>query len=674
MASYRRRGAHAATRGGAAPFVAAKRVPQLAASGRALLKGGTGGTRLGGLRSRAPLLKLCAAVIAVGVLIAGVVSGFSGEPSAEPAAQAFLLAWGEGQYQAAAALTTGQPSAVTTALRTAYQQLGAAAFYLSMGRIRQGHGTAQAAFYASVDLGQDGAPWNYRGVFKLRETSAGWRVVWAPSVINPGLRPGLRMAVMSRMPLRAQLLDTAGQPLTRLSAGFVAEVRPGGLRSPQATARTFGRVTGLDPGQVLGVILAAPRSALLKLVTLDPATYRKLQPKLDRVPGLVIHKVTRRLFDSAASDITGTVGTEASLALREEGIAYRPGTTIGLSGLQEVYQRKLAGTASTEVIAENRSGHQVAVLARWAGLRGTAVKTTIDTGVQAAAARALAGQSTAAGIVAVQTSTGRILAVADHPVGGVTVDPLGGHYQPGDAFTIVSTAALLSSGLPANTPIPCTSSNQVGGRTFTNVPTEPQLGPQPPFSTDFAHACGTAFTGLSRRLTGADLSSTAARFGLGAGWKLPLSAFAGSFRPAGNDAGLAADTIGAAGVQVSPLAMALVAAGAASGTWHPPMLVTDPPDPGLTPKAVGSTQMVGTLRALMRATVTSGAAHQADLAGAPVYGQVGNAVAAAGSHLWASWFVGYRGDVAFAVLELTRSPSNSAVPLGTSFLAGLPRG
>jgi len=33
--------------------------------------------------------------------------------------------------------------------------------------------------------------------------------------------------------------------------------------------------------------------------------------------------------------------------------------------------------------------------------------------------------------------------------------------------------------------------------------------------------------------------------------------------------------------------------------------------------------------------------------------------------------VGYRGDVAFAVLELTKSPSTSAVSLGAAFLSHL---
>ena len=73
---------------------------------------------------------------------------------------------------------------------------------------------------------------------------------------------------------------------------------------------------------------------------------------------------------------------------------------------------------------------------------------------------------------------------------------------------------------------------------------------------------------------------------------------------------------------------------------------------------------MGSLRTLMREAVTSGAARGANLAGAPVYGQVGTARAAAGSKYWAHWFVGYRGGVAFAVLELTKSPVHVRRPAG----------
>ncbi len=671
VASYRRRGAHAAARKPATPFVGVKRVPQPAVGGRVPGSGGIGGL-VGGLRLRSRQLKLGAAGLVVLLLIIGVAGGFaSGEPSAEPAAQQFLLAWAQGQYKTAAALTTGEPATVTTALRTAYQQLGAAAFYLTMGPIDQHSGTAEAHFFASVDLGQDGAPWSYEGRFAMRKTSAGWRVLWSPSVINPGLRQGLRMAVVTRMPARAPLLDAEGTPLIHPSPAWVAQVRPGKLAHPEQTAEKFAQVTGLDGQQVLSVIDAAPQTHPLTLVTLSPSAYAKLRKKLGRVPGLMMRRVSLRLFDTSAADVTGTVGTELTPQLQAQGVSYRPGTTVGVRGLQAVYQRRLAGSAETEVIAENQAGHQVAILKQWDGTKGTAVRTTLEGAVQRAAASAVAGQAAASAIVAVQASTGHIIAVADHPGGGTRVDPLAGQYQPGEAFTIVSAAALLANRTMLDEQIPCLPSSRVGGRTFTNVPAVSGLGSQPLFSMDFAQSCGTAFTTLSQGLTGSRLASSAAAFGVGAQWKLPLSTFSGSFRASQTQGGLAADTIGEQGVLVSPLAMALVAAGVDSGKWRPPVLVTSPPDPGLSPRVVASAQTVVSLRTLMRDAVTSGAARGANVGGEPVYGQVGTARAAIGSKYWAHWFVGYRGGVAFAALELTKSPSTSAVPLGASFLSGL---
>jgi cell division protein FtsI/penicillin-binding protein 2 len=669
VASYRRRGAHAAARRHAAPFVGEKRVPQPAVGGRVPHSGGIGGW-VGGLRLRSRQLKLGAAGVVVLLLIIGVAGGFaSGEPSAEPAAQAFLLAWAQGQYKTAAALTTGAPATVTTDLHTAYQQLGAAAYYLSMGPITQHSGTAEAHFFASVDLGQDGAPWTYEGRFAMRKTSAGWRVLWSPTVINPGLRQGLRMAVVTKMPARARLLDAEGASLIHPSPAWRVQVRPGKLTHPELTATAFAAATGLDEEQVLSVIRAAPQTHPLTLLTLSPASYAKLRKKLGRVPGLFMSRVSVPLFETAAADVTGTVDTELAPVLQEQGVSYRPGTTVGVSGLQKVYQRRLAGLPETEVIAENGDGHQVKVLKQWDGTRGTAVRTTIEAGVQRAAANAVAGQPAAAAIVAVQASTGHVIAVADHAGGGTQIDPLAGRYQPGGAFTIVSTAALLSK-VPLNDRIPCLPSTRVGGRTFTNVPAV-SAGDQPPFSTDFAQSCATAFTTLSQGLTGSRLTAAATAFGLGAQWKLPLSAFSGSFQASQTQGGLAADTIGEQGVQTSPLAMALVAAGVDFGKWHPPMLVTSPPDPGLSPRVVADPQTVDSLHTLMRQAVASGAAQAANLAGRPVYGQVGTARSAVGSKYWAHWFVGYRGSVAFAVLELTKSPGTSAVPLGASFLSGL---
>ena len=75
-----------------------------------------------------------------------------------------------------------------------------------------------------------------------------------------------------------------------------------------------------------------------------------------------------------------------------------------------------------------------------------------------------------------------------------------------------------------------------------------------------------------------------------------------------------------------------------------------------------------TLRSLMRGAVRSGAAAAASLPGTPVYGQVG--LVRTGS-TWTSWFVGFRGNIAFTVIESGKTRHLSAAALAGAFLSTL---
>jgi cell division protein FtsI/penicillin-binding protein 2 len=617
-------------------------------------------------------LRAAAAVLAVAILAISFIGGCAAEPSAEPTVRSFLLAWEQGRYWDAAGYTTGTRTAVAAALRDEYRQLGAAALFLTMGSISVHGDQADARFSASVDLGQDGAPWRYEGDFPLQRAGNDWKIAWSPSVINPHLRSGLRFAVETGVPERASVLDSARQPLIPESPAYLVGVRPDQLADPKTTAAKFAALTGLDEGQVLAQILAAPSDKFQELLTLNPADFARLRHRLHRIKGLQVYRVQRRLFATSARGIVGTVGTENALPLQQEGVSYQPGATIGGSGLEQVYQHRLAGSPTTEVVVENAKGRVVSVLQKWQGQQPTPVRTTIDATMQTAADRAVRSASGAATIIAVQSSTGHILAVAGRSGNGQRMSAgtaLDGRYPPGEAFTIVSSAALLASGFSPDADIPCAQSKNVGGETFTNNPPEPGLGAQTPFRLDFAQGCGTAFAGLSRLLTANQLTKAAAKFGLGADWQLPLPAFNGSVRAPATDAEQAADTIGEGGVLVSPLAMALVAAEVGSGSWHRPILVTDPPDPANVSVAPFAPALMGTVRSLMRGTVASGAARVANLAGTPVYGQVGSAPIGTGaSRTWANWFVGFRGDVAFAVLTLGKPGGPGAAPVAAEFL------
>ena len=629
---------------------------------------------MSGFRARLSPVRVIIAVLVLGFTTSVFTGGLWSSPSAEPTVQQFLLDWQQHSYAAAAALTTGQPSVVTTELANAYSGLSAAAFYLNMGPVKQAGGTATARFTASVDLGQDGAPWRYAGNFTLRRVGQSWKVVWSPSVINPGLLPGLHLAVISTTRPRMPILDAEGRPLQVRSTAYVVGVVPRKLKNPTATADALSQVSHIEPSEMLSWIRAAPSGRFLELVTYKPGDFHKVAHQLRKIPGLIKHKRRVLLFDSIAKPVVGSVGAESSDALRNAGIAYRPGATVGLSGLQSRYQGYLTGTPKTEVVAATASGRAVRVLKTWPGRAPASVHTTIDAGVQQAATRAVTAAPGSAAIVAMQSSSGRILAVADHTARGMpSIDPLAGQYPPGAAFTIVSTEALLAKGVTVNTPIPCTPVNTVGGHNFRNVPGKTRADQDATLGGDFAQSCATAFAGLSLRLDPADLSKAASGFGFGRTWQLPLKGFSGTVGTSNGVTQLAAATIGQGNVKVSPLTMADVAAQVATGTWHEPALVTRPPDAQQSRQAPFAAGTLASLRDLMRDAVRSGAARPANLGGQMVYGQVGTAPLTSGKHQkWATWFVGYRGGIAFAAVEFTTSPRVSAAPLVRSFLRSAP--
>ncbi len=616
---------------------------------------------------RTSAVVLLAALVGVGLARPGV-------PSPEPTVSQFLLAWESQHYLQAGEMTTGPPKTAAAALARAYERLDASNLTLSIHSISQRGKTATAQFDASIDLGGTGLSWSYQGGFTLQDGAAGWRVVWSPSVIVPGMTGKEQLAVFSEFYPRSQLLDSAGRPLGVLSKVYEVGVVPDMLTDPTRTASLLSAVTQIPEDQIQGQIEQTLQAHFLELITYTPAEYAELRASLATVPGLQVRERTERLFLSIAPDVVGTVGTETANVLRTEGVEYRPGTTVGLSGLQQTFQRQLTGTPRTEVVLQ-QSGQAAVELHTWPGSQGTPVRTTLSSAVQVAADKALSGLPTSAAIVAVQPGTGKILAVASNaPSGWPALNPLSGAYQPGPSFTIVSSAAILSTGrLAPSNPVPCPISNTVGQQTFTNDPPEPYLGSAPSFRTDFAHACATAFVGgLSLHMSTAGLAKASQEFGIG-GWELPVSgSFAGQIgTPAGQGA-LAADMIGIGDVRVSPLDMALVASVVDSGHWQAPSLVSGLIDPSSVTRAPMSSVVLDSLRGLMRAAMSTSSNSVADVGG-DVYGQAGRAPFGP-HHLHINWFVGYKGNIAFAVVQLGSSVSDSAAPLAGSFLRNLQAG
>jgi cell division protein FtsI/penicillin-binding protein 2 len=621
-----------------------------------------------GLLSRKQKLAAVLALV-VAALGFGLTDGFGGEASAEPAVQAFLLDWQQGQYAQAAALTDGSAGQVTAELAAAYTDVDATSTFFSLKSVTQHGSTAVAEFRATVDLAQSGQQWTYTGRFLVTLSGGQWTIHWTPSDINPSLAAGDRLAAVTTFPQRAQITDMSGQPLVTESADYQVGVYPDRLTNEAATAAKFSAATGLDQQQVLGQIQAAPPDSFLSLLTLkagsQTGSFTAEWPKLAKVPGLGYMRQTQRLFDSLEPQTVGEVGTEDSPVLRAEGAAYQPGMTVGQSGLEQTYQDALVGTPTTSIVVVDSHGKTVATLWAAPGHPGTTLQTTLSSADQKAAATALAQQSGSGEIVAVDARSGDIRVLASRQTGSILLpdggSTLTGRVAPGMSFSIVSAAALLRAGVAEDQPLPCQSTATVGGVTFSYQASGPSTAT---FASDFASGCGTAFATLSRTLTSVQLTAAERAFGIGASWNLGLPAFSGSTSTVSGPAEMAAQAIGQSGVLMSPLGMAMVAAEVDSGAGLSPQLIAG--NPAATSQPPMAADSLTELRQLMRLAVKSGAAHPADLSGAEVYGQAG--VVKTGANAYLSWFVGYRGDMAVAAIETGTTANQAAASLAGDFL------
>ena len=118
-----------------------------------------------------------------------------------------------------------------------------------------------------------------------------------------------------------------------------------------------------------------------------------------------------------------------------------------MRGLEQIWQRRLAGTPTTQINVVDSTGSPVVRLATYRGRRGRPVRTSIEPSVQRAAEQALAGDTHHVAMVAMRGSTGKVLAVVSEP-GDYEFDrALQGQYPPGSTFKVLTSTALIAQGL-----------------------------------------------------------------------------------------------------------------------------------------------------------------------------------------------------------------------------------
>jgi hypothetical protein len=295
--------------------------------------------------------------------------------------------------------------------------------------------------------------------------------------------------------------------------------------------------------------------------------------------------------------------------------------------------------------------------------------TTISATAEKAARSAVAMHGSSS-MIAIQPSTGKILALANNA--GFNDFALTADVAPGSTMKIITSAALISAGvLTATTPVACPETYTVQGITYHNDNNESEPA-STPFTTDFAQSCNNAFTTQWPHLSGGGLANAAKKyFGLDQSWDIGLTGLSASYFNAPASASgseLAEEAFGQGKLTASPIAMASVAATVDSGTFKQPILIPGTKQLTATPLSASTDAQ---LKVMMQAVVTSGTAAAIGF-GPGVYAKTGTADIQ-GQEQPNSWLVAFEpsADIAVACLVVNAGyGAQFAGPEVKAFLAG----
>ncbi len=319
---------------------------------------------------------------------------------------------------------------------------------------------------------------------------------------------------------------------------------------------------------------------------------------------------------AVAADALGEVGpVPAPRAQQLEAEGVPANAIVGVSGIEEALDDSLRGTPGGELLAlSTQPGQPNRVLAVATPHAAPTVRTTISPAIQRAAVTALGGQF--GGVVAMQPSTGQILAVA-----GLGIDDV---QPPGSTFKMVTVSGVLQAGIATpHTVFPYATYATLDGVKLSNANGEECGGS---LELAFAVSCNSVFSPLGVKLGAPRLVAMAEQYGFNHPPGIPGAAES-TLPPASEIQGeldVGSTAIGQGEVQASPLQMVTVAATIADGGHRPQPTFELDARPHTVATAT-SAYVAHTVRSLMIGVVREGTGTAAAIPGVTVAGKTGTA-------------------------------------------------
>ena len=519
----------------------------------------------------------------------------------------------------------------------------------------------------TFDMGEGAEPLEISSVARLElvenDDGEAWTAVWQPALVHPEALEGSTIEISRTAAERGRVLGFDGEVLVEERPVMRIGIDKQNLDEDdyEPAAQALAEALALDDEEgYVDRVLAAGEKAFVVAITIRASEARTYGvDDLRIMQGVLI--VDDFMFlaptPNFARALLGTVGEATAEIIEDSDGQIQQGDLVGLSGLQRSHDDWLRGTPGREVTLTGGTAAGDVPLYSSDPVDGRDLELTLQSTLQAYADDRLAGVTSPSAIVAIQASTGAVLAAASGPGGEGFNTATVAQYAAGSTFKIATALALLRSGMTPEDEVPCTPTLTVDGYEFENYPGYPagSVGTIP-LSEAIAQSCNTALIAQHERISSAELADAAASLGIGLNpeedepWLFPY--FSGTVPADATGTTHAADFIGQGGVLVSPLAMAGVAASVASGETVVPWLVQAnehrrPIAPATPLTSAEATQ----LQQLMYGVVENGSStFLQDVPGDPVGAKSGTAQYGTddppATH---AWMIAFQGDLAVAV-------------------------
>lgn len=621
------------------------------------------------LRQRWLLIAAIAVAIVVMTAVTYIIVRDDSGSGAEKAAQSFAHAWRDNKL-ADLEYDNGSGNKIATRYEAVAGDLTQFRPTVRVNSVDTDSGSATAKLVVDWPLGAD-QHWRYDTSVKLRKQDEEWRIRWTPTVLHPKLRDGDLINVSRTLGQRGQILDDSDEPIVAQRPVVRVGVVPQEVADADALARDLGAALAADNVDLSDLparISKAKKDAFVEVVTLRRERYEQIKSQIYDLPGTRFQNDELPLAPTRdfARAVLGAVGPVTKEMLDKEPGKYGRNDHVGKGGVQQRYNDRLAGKPTVHITIQR--GDKTPELATLSGGDGESVKLTLDQRIQTAAESALSGQPHKGSLVAIRLSDNAIVAAANGPGAASYNSAFEASVAPGSTFKMVSALGLLGAGVKPDDIVNCPKRVTVEGKSFKNDH-DFELG-DVPFHTDFAQSCNTAFVGLAPRLGDKGLHDAAEALGIGSEWSVGIPTNTGSVATDSGEVEQAAASFGQGKTVVSPLAMASAAAAVVNGQWRQPTLLREPTIKSAASGPTLNAAHTEQLRAMMCEVITDGTAKQLNnIPGGPVCGKTGTAEYGSESPPRShGWFIGYQGDLAFAIFLEDAGSSAPAVDLTAAFL------